>query len=421
MHQSTRLLAFGFIVILLMMISLALIAFNYSSSHTNTVSQTVSRQLEKINLINELSTTIHNRTRYMQSLLLNREESIDSESLENFNRFNGTYNETRARLLPMLAPRERDIMVGIDELDRDISNLNQKVSILLINGSRSEAGKLLLTNILPKTAPLLAHLSQLTQAQRLDVQRTILMASSDADKKQEQFVMYAIFSILVGLGVATMAVWYGQKLSAQLEDINSYLEEKIEERTESLLDTQKGLIEDNTELTRLALTDSITGLSNRTHMGQILQKEFSRYVRHSQGFGIIMIDIDHFKQVNDNYGHDAGDKMLIELSRKFDQATRNSDYIGRWGGEEFLICCTTINEDDLYPIAENIRQKIVESEFDIEEKITISLGCAMIQPNENINELIKRADVALYAAKNNGRNQTVVSEFTDYREITDPS
>ena len=94
-----------------------------------------------------------------------------------------------------------------------------------------------------------------------------------------------------------------------------------------------------------------------------------------------MIDIDHFKQVNDTYGHDVGDKMLVQLSRKFEQATRNSDYISRWGGEEFLICCTTISENDLFTIA------------------------------ENINELVKRADVALYAAKNNGRNQTVVSEF----------
>ncbi|MCZ6469968.1 MAG: GGDEF domain-containing protein, partial [Gammaproteobacteria bacterium] len=169
-----------------------------------------------------------------------------------------------------------------------------------------------------------------------------------------------------------------------------------------------------------ALTDSVTGLSNRTHMGQILQKEFSRYLRHSQRFGIIMIDIDHFKRVNDTYGHDVGDKMLVQLSRKFEQATRNSDYISRWGGEEFLICCTTISENDLYIIAENIRQMIVNSEFKIKENITISLGCAMIQANENINELVKRADVALYAAKNNGRNQTVVSEFAPVWNAVNP-
>jgi diguanylate cyclase (GGDEF)-like protein len=420
MHRSTRLLAFGFVVILMMMISLALIAFYYSTSSSNSVNLTVTRQLEKINLINELSTIIHNRTRYMQSMLLNEDESIDAQALSTFNRFNGSYDETRNRLLPLLAPRERDIMLAIDILDRDISELNQQVSILFMNGSRTRAGIILLSNVLPKTAPLLAHLSELTQAQRLDVQKAILIAATDAEEKQNQFAMYAVFSILVSLGVAIMAVWYGQKLSAQLEDINHYLEEKIEERTENLLETQKGLLEDNTELTRLALTDSVTGLSNRMHMGQILQKEYSRYVRHSQRFGIIMIDIDHFKRVNDTYGHDVGDKMLVQLSRKFEQATRNSDYISRWGGEEFLICCTTISENDLYIIAENIRKMIVNAEFEIKENITISLGCAMIQANENINELVKRADVALYAAKNNGRNQTVVSEFAPVWNAVNP-
>ena len=411
MHRSTRLLAFGFVVILMMMISLALIAFYYSSSSSNSVNLTVPRQLEKINLINELSTIIHNRTRYMQSMLLNEDESIDAQALSTFNRFKGTYDETRNRLLPLLAPRERDIMLAIDILDRDISELNQQVSILFMNGSRTRAGIILLSNVLPKTAPLLAHLSELTQAQRLDVQKVLLIAATDAEEKQNQFAMYAVFSILVSLGVAIMAVWYGQKLSVQLEEINRYLEEKVEERTEDLLVTQRELLEDNTELARLALTDSVTGLSNRTHMGQILQKEFSRFVRHAQRFGIIMIDIDHFKQVNDSYGHDVGDRMLIELSRKFEQATRNSDSIARWGGEEFLICCTTISENDLYPIAENIRKMIEDSEFEIAENITISLGCAMIQEDEKIYQLIKRADVALYAAKNNGRNQTVVSEF----------
>ena len=411
MHHATKLLAFGFIVILMMMISLALIAFYYSSTTSDSVNLTVTRKLEKINLINELSTVIHNRTRYMQSMLMNEDASVDARALSDFNRFNGSYDETRERLLPLLAPREREIMLSIDILDHEISELNQQVSVLFMNGSRTEAGNILLSRVLPKTAPLLAHLSELTQAQRLDVQKTLLVAATDAENNQNQFVMYAVFSILVSLGVAIMAVWYGQKLSAQLEEINRYLEEKVEERTEDLLVTQRELLEDNTELARLALTDSVTGLSNRTHMGQILQKEFSRFVRHAQRFGIIMIDIDHFKQVNDSYGHDVGDRMLIELSRKFEQATRNSDSIARWGGEEFLICCTTISENDLYPIAENIRKMIVDSEFEIAENITISLGCAMIQEDEKIYQLIKRADVALYAAKNNGRNQTVVSEF----------
>ena len=413
MNHSTRLLTYGFIVILIMMISLAIISFYYSNNSTSSVNLAVIHQLEKINLINELSTIVHNRTQFTQSMLLDNDSLSNPQAGSEFNRFTNTYVENRHRLLPLLTSREKVVMLTIDRLDQDIAHLNKQISILLADGNRSEASNILLQQVLPETTSLLANLSDLGQSQRLEVQGVLITTGSDAEENQTQLIVYAVFSVFLSLVVAMLAVWYSQKLSTQLQEMNSYLEEKVDERTESLLDMQKGLLEDNTELTRLALTDSLTGLSNRAHMSEILQKEYSRYVRHDQRFGIIMIDIDHFKKINDSYGHDTGDQVLIQLSRKFEQATRNSDFISRWGGEEFLICCTTINEDDLLPIAENIRKLVFNADFDVAGKITISLGCALIQVDEHINELIKRADVALYAAKNNGRNQTVVSEFTD--------
>ena len=126
-----------------------------------------------------------------------------------------------------------------------------------------------------------------------------------------------------------------------------------------------------------------------------------------------MIDIDHFKVINDKLGHDAGDQVLKKLATTFESAIRNSDFVARWGGEEFMICCTTIEEDDLLPIAETIRQLVATTDFELGRSITASLGCAAIVRDETIGELIKRADIALYEAKNNGRNQSVVSEFTD--------
>jgi diguanylate cyclase (GGDEF)-like protein len=413
MNHSTRLLAYGFIVILMMMISLAIISIYYSKNASSSVNLAVIQQLEKINLINELSTTVHNRTQFTQSMLIESDSLSNPQTGSEFSRFTNAYVETRHRLLPLLIPREKEAMLTIDRLDQDIAHLNKQVSILLANGNRSEAGNVLLQQVLPETTSLLAHLSDLSQSQRLEVQGVLLTTGKNAEENQTQLIVYAVFSVFVSLAVAILAVWYSQKLSTQLQEMNSYLEEKVDERTESLLDMQKGLLEDNTELTRLALTDSLTGLSNRAHMSDILQKEYSRYVRHDHRFGIIMVDIDHFKKINDSYGHDMGDQVLIQLSRTFEQATRNSDFISRWGGEEFLICCTTINEDDLLPIAENIRKLVFNSDFGAVGEITISLGCALIQVDEKINELIKRADVALYAAKNNGRNQTVVSEFTN--------
>ena len=413
MYHPTRLLIYGFAIVILMMVTLAMIAFYSSSSGGSEFNQQIARQVEKINLINELSTIIQDRTRYMQSMLLTDDETLETSAGPNFNRIDGAYRETRERLMPLLAPREREIMHAIDRLDSDINDLNRQVSVLLLNGSRDEASKILLQEVLPKTAPLLSHLSELTQAQRMDVQKVLLIASSDAERSQSQIAIFAVIAVLISLSVTCIAVWYGHKLSGQLQDMNDYLEQKIYERTESLLDTQSQLIEDNNELTRMALTDNLTGLSNRTHMNQILHKEFARFERHNQRFGIIMIDIDHFKSVNDNYGHDTGDKVLKKLARIFQGAIRTSDSVARWGGEEFLICCTTIEESDLLPIAETIRKLVASSTFDRADKMTASLGCAAIVKGESIGDLIKRADIALYEAKNNGRNQSIVSEFTE--------
>ena len=396
-----------------MMISLAFIAFHSHDTGNRDVNFEITRQLEKINLINELSTIIQSRTRFMQSMLLHDEQFIEDESWPSFNRLSGAYKETRERLVPMLAPREQEIMQAIDRLDSDITDLNRQVSVLFLNGSRDEASKILLQEVLPKTAPLLSHLSELTQAQRMDVQKVLLMSSSDAEDSRRLILVFSVIAVFVSLAVISIAAWYGHKLSGQLQDMNNYLEQKIYERTESLLEEKYELIEDNNELTRMALTDSLTGLSNRTAMNQILHKEYSRFERHNQRFGIIMLDIDHFKSVNDNYGHDTGDDVLKKLAKIFENAIRNSDFIARWGGEEFLICCTTIEEEDLLPIAETIRQLVASTEFESIGQITASLGCAAIVKGEGIGELIKRADIALYEAKNNGRNQTVVSEFTD--------
>jgi diguanylate cyclase (GGDEF)-like protein len=413
MHHPTRLLTIGFAIIILLMIALSYMGLQSINGGDSKLNLQVAGQLQKINLINELSTIIQNRTRFMQSMLLRDKDFIESESWPTFSRMSGAYAATRERLEPMLAPREREVIRAIDRLDKDISDLNRQVSVLFLNGSRDEASSVLLQEVLPKTAPLLSHLSELTQMQHLDVEKALLLASQNAQGSRNRITLFSIIAVLISLAVTFVAIWYGRKLSGQLQDTNNYLEQKIYERTESLLDTQKELLEDNNELTRMALTDNLSGLSNRTHMNQILHKEFSRFERHNQRFGIIMLDIDHFKAINDKYGHDAGDTVLKKLAATFASAIRSSDFIARWGGEEFLICCTTIEEEDLLPIAETIRQLVANTLFEHKGQITASLGCAAIVKGESIGDLIKRADVALYEAKNNGRNQSMVSEFTD--------
>ena len=366
----------------------------------------IEAQLEKIKLTQNLVTTLNSRTQFIQSRLLQDTKPVAPGDWLSYTDYDKSYERIRYDMAELLSGEEQYIMSSIDKLNQQTSELIQQVSVLFLSGSRQEATQIMLEGVIPRSRPLLIQLDEILKLQQNKAFQLIQSSSQTIAANQAQFVRYAILSIITSLIVALLAVFYGNRLSNrlsnQLEELNFYLEGRIQERTESL-------IEDNYELSRMASTDNLTGLYNRSYMSVLLRTEYSRFERHNQRFGIIMLDIDHFKNVNDNYGHDVGDRVLIQLANLFKPAIRIADYVGRWGGEEFLICCTTLESGDIRPIAETIRQMISNAKFDVIGNLTVSLGCAVIEPGETINELIKRADIALYEAKNNGRNQTVVS------------
>ena len=171
----------------------------------------------------------------------------------------------------------------------------------------------------------------------------------------------------------------------------------------------KEIQEKNIALEHLARTDKLTGLYNRVKLDETLISESHRTNRFSHDFGVIMIDIDYFKKVNDEFGHQIGDKVLQELSHIIKSNSRATDIVGRWGGEEFLIISTETNLDELLFLANKLRNKICSYKFMNGEYKTASFGISIYNKNENINALIKRADEALYKAKENGRNKVEVS------------
>ena len=132
---------------------------------------------------------------------------------------------------------------------------------------------------------------------------------------------------------------------------------------------------------------------------------YESFIRYQRTYSIILIDIDYFKKINDNYGHLTGDYALQKISSIMQQSIRLTDIIGRWGGEEFIIISQNTDEDGAYKLAEKIRLKVEETSFKDIDNLTISIGIAQIHPNQNTDYLINKADEALYRAKNNGRNR----------------
>lgn len=158
----------------------------------------------------------------------------------------------------------------------------------------------------------------------------------------------------------------------------------------------------------LSITDQLTKLHNRMYMENSFKSEIKRSKRYGYPFSVIMIDIDHFKEVNDTYGHDIGDRVLIEVGRVLFENIRETDILGRWGGEEFLIICPHSSDADALILAEKIRYMIESQPFQSVGNKTCSLGVAVFDLKEDdYKEVMKRSDEALYRAKNSGRNCVV--------------
>lgn len=169
----------------------------------------------------------------------------------------------------------------------------------------------------------------------------------------------------------------------------------------------------NSRLQELSRTDGLTGLNNRAYWEERVTEEFRRYQRtHSTSSSLILFDIDHFKQVNDNYGHPAGDEVIRRTAQIVRDSVRSTDLVGRYGGEEFGVILMDTAKDGAMILAERLRTDIEAQRFDFagqEIRCTISLGIAQIGDDmENHKHWIDCADHALYTAKDSGRNRTVI-------------
>lgn len=164
------------------------------------------------------------------------------------------------------------------------------------------------------------------------------------------------------------------------------------------------------ELEKLSATDRLTGAWNRAHFDKTIAIELSRSVRYLQPLALIFFDIDHFKRVNDSYGHAVGDVVLRELVKVVRDNIRSSDMLFRWGGEEFVILAPSTSYRSAASLAETLRAKIEQHAIETVGHITISLGVSEHMSDESENACLQRADAAMYAAKNGGRNRVVVDQ-----------
>ena len=183
-----------------------------------------------------------------------------------------------------------------------------------------------------------------------------------------------------------------REYSDELSEINNLLEKK------------------NKKYEKMASTDQLTGLYNRYKFTELFVSEYQTMTQRDNDMSLIMIDIDYFKSINDKYGHNVGDRVLIQTSNLLLRHLRNVDIIGRWGGEEFVVLVPTASIDNTIKLANSIREDLSKHDMGDNLKITASFGITKVKKGDQLEDAIKRADDALYEAKNSGRNCVKILE-----------
>ncbi|MBW7998339.1 MAG: sensor domain-containing diguanylate cyclase [Candidatus Glassbacteria bacterium] len=167
------------------------------------------------------------------------------------------------------------------------------------------------------------------------------------------------------------------------------------------------------KLRKLALIDPLTGLANRRYLDKVIESKTDEMKRYDLDFGLMFIDIDHFKRVNDRYGHEVGDKVLWSVAQNLSTVIRLSDIVGRWGGEEFVAVVLNLGMGELEVVAEKMRKTIEGLEIACNGdsvQVTISIGATLASSGEDMDKraILKKADELMYASKNKGRNQVTI-------------
>ena len=167
------------------------------------------------------------------------------------------------------------------------------------------------------------------------------------------------------------------------------------------------------ELRRTARTDILTGISNRQHLEGRLRALLAEYEQQGSGMSVLFMDIDHFKQVNDTYGHEVGDKVLRMIAATLKHNLRATDVVGRWGGEEFMALLYDVSSFEvLQMIAEKLRTLVENSRLDLVDQsltVTISIGATLMQPHDTPEAIVRRVDALMYQSKQAGRNRVSVA------------
>jgi diguanylate cyclase (GGDEF)-like protein len=214
---------------------------------------------------------------------------------------------------------------------------------------------------------------------------------------------FVVLLLLIFSAFAERLVKVFNNMAREVEQHQEFIEETINQHIAESYERTVAI----KELEKLAETDPLTSVYNRRKFKEMLQYEAERNQRYQYGLSLILCDIDHFKRINDKFGHDIGDQALKAFAKKVTDNIRDIDVFARWGGEEFILLMPNSSVDSANIVAEKLRKIIEKTDIENIGHFTASFGVAEFRASDTIESFIRRADDALYKAKEGGRNMVV--------------
>ncbi len=259
-----------------------------------------------------------------------------------------------------------------------------------------------------KEAMVSSRLSEHIMNTREDKKLFEILRSGKNVNNKEVVIQRKDGSKLQGIWTMVPSVYQGEEASLScIIDITSQkkIEETLKQNNENINKLNSELVTMNNILVNKSIKDSLTNLYNHQHINEVLEDQLQKARKENSSLSIMMLDIDYFKRVNDQFGHLTGDQVLVAVCELISRNVRKEDFIGRYGGEEFLVILPGLQPEQAARIAENIRRSIQAYDFGLKDQtITISIGVAQYE-GETSNALVNKADMLLYQAKYNGRNR----------------
>lgn len=322
---------------------------------------------------------------------MNRTDLMDSLVNEQVLRFSS--------LLALLMPQTSSVGIGIKALDGRYQLTNKAAESMFGQGAEKIAG-MTDKELFPPDV-----VAQLRRSDQEIIQGTAA-TRDEVDLLINGMRMHCLWLKFPLLGPDGKLLSIG----AMIFDMsNQAALAEMRQSVERLHQTNQRLRETLVELERLASTDRLTGAWNRRRLEEVVISEMDRLSRYDHPLSLLIIDIDFFKDVNDQFGHPVGDQVLADFAAMVQSSLRVSDSLTRWGGEEFVVLCPNTTLSTVAMLAERLREKIAKADFPVVKGITASIGAAECNPGETWDDWFKRADAALYRAKTGGRNQVQIA------------